>query len=107
MKIIRLIGKILLGVIGVALVIVLIWVALNWSDLRAFQPVPSGAYAKFMCSSLFVEGKTEEQARNWAKVSVPVKEIGIDYTNKSVTARSLFYTSTARYVNERLGCILQ
>jgi hypothetical protein len=107
MKIVRLIGKILLGIVGVALVIALVWAALNWSDLRAFQPVASGAYAKFMCSSLFVEGKTEEQARNWAKVSVPVKEIEIDYANKAVTARALFYTNTAQYVNERMGCVLK
>jgi hypothetical protein len=103
----KLVRKILLGILVVVLVAAAVLVALNRSDLLAFQPVASGAYAKFMCSSLFVEGKTEEQARNWSAVSLPVKLIQVDFTNKTVTASALFHTSTARYVNARLGCKLE
>ena len=84
-----------------------LWVIANWNELRGFQQMPSGAYAKFMCSALFVEEMTEEQARNLARVSVPVKEMMVDYKSKSVTTRSLFYTSTASFVNERYGCTLE
>jgi hypothetical protein len=102
----KLLLKVLLAVLLVAVIGGAVWVFLNWTDLKAFQGMPSGAYAKFMCSSLFVEGKPIEQARTWSQVSVPVQEISIDYTNKSVTARSLFFTNTARYINDRFGCTL-
>jgi hypothetical protein len=103
----RLIGKILLVILLGVVAFGMAWIVIHWKDLRAFQGMPSGAYAKFMCSSLFVEGKSEEQARIWSRMPVPVKEIQIDYTHKSVTARSLFHTSTARYVDERYGCTLE
>ena len=97
----------LLIVLLVAVVVGGIWVFINRKDLRSFQQMPSGAYSKFMCSALFVEGMPEDQARNFSRVSVPVIELQIDYENKSVTTWSLFHTSTARYINERFGCTLE
>jgi hypothetical protein len=81
-----------------------LWVIANWNELRGFQQMPSRAYAKFMCSTYFVEEMTDEQARNLARGSAPVEEILIDFESKSAMTRSLFYTSTASYVNERYGC---
>ena len=97
--------------IAVILVIVVLaggtWVFVNRRDVAAFLPMPSAAYAKFMCSSLFVADMSEEQARNWSQLSVPVKEVRIDYQKKTVTARALFHTNTARYVDDRCGCSLE
>ncbi len=104
MKTIR---KLILVLLLLLLVVGASWVVSHWKELRNFQQMPSGAYAKFMCSALFVDEVSEEQARTIARVSIPVKEIQIDYKNKIITTRSLFYTSTARYVNERFGCILE
>ena len=104
MKTIR---KLILVLLLLLLVVGASWVVSHWKELRNFQQMPSGAYAKFMCSALFVDEVSEEQARTIARVSVPVKEIQIDYENKIIKTRSLFYTSTARYVNERFGCILE
>lgn len=83
------------------------WVFANRKDLAAFLPMPAGAYAKFMCSCLFVADMPEEQARNWSQLSVPVKLVRIDYQKKTVVARALLQTRTARYVNARCGCTLE
>lgn len=83
------------------------WITANLKDIKAFLPMASAAYAKFMCSSLFVEGKTEEQAHNWSKLALPVQRCDIDYEKKTVTAKGLGKTSTARYVSERFGCTLE
>ncbi len=102
MKILKLL-LILLAVIILGLGIV---AGANLKDIRAFLPMASAAYAKFMCSSIFVEGKNEEQARNWSRTVIPVKGYKVDYATKSVTATALGKTSTARYMGERFGCTL-
>ena len=103
----KIVKKIILAVVVLAVVIGVVWVGIHWEELVNFRKMPSGAYAKFMCSALFVDEVSEEQARVIARVSVPVKEINIDYENKAVTARALFYTSTAQYVNDKYGCTLK
>ena len=99
--------KIILPVVVIAVVVGVVWIGIHWEELVNFRKMPSGAYAKFMCSALFVDEVSEEQARVIARVSAPVKEINIDYENKTITARSLFYTSTAQYVNDKYGCTLK
>ena len=101
------IGRILLAVLVVAVCVAQVWVIVNFNDIRSFQAMPSGAYAKFVCSSLFVVGMDEESAKEWASIPVPVQEAQIDYEGKRVTTRALFYTSVARYEGERLGCTLE
>jgi hypothetical protein len=103
----RSIRSVLVVILLAVVILGVAWVFVNWNDLRAFQEMPSGAYAKFMCSSLFVVGMTEDQARNWSALPVPIQELRIDYQTKSVTARALFHSSTARYEDERLGCTLE
>jgi hypothetical protein len=99
--------KIALILVLVILVGVGVWVAANWKDISAFLPMASAAYAKFMCSSIFVEGKTEERARNWSRLSLPVSSCEIDYKNKSVTVKGLGRVNTARYRGARFGCTVE
>ncbi len=101
------IGKIA-GIILIAIILVLgILLAVNWSDIKNFQPMASGAFSKFMCSCMFVEGRTEEQCKNWSRLVVPQQSYSINRKEKSVTATALWYTSTAQYVNKRFGCSLK
>jgi hypothetical protein len=100
-------GRVLLIVVAVVLCAAVIWVGLNFNKIRAFQAMPSGAYAKFMCSSLFVVGMDEQSAKNWADVGFPMQDVKIDYETKTVSARALLHTSVARYQGERFGCTLE
>jgi len=101
----------ILKILLILLVIVILGlgtvIGVNFKDIKNFLPMASGVYAKFMCSSMFVEGKNEEQARNWSRTVIPVKSYKVDFKNKSVTATALGKTSTARYISERFGCTLE
>jgi hypothetical protein len=83
------------------------WILANRDDLAAFVPMPAGAYAKFLASALFVEGRTEEQARVWARLPLPVGTVTIDQAHKSVTVEAYFQKATARWVDERHGVVLE
>ena len=100
-------GRILLIVVAVALCAAVIWVGFNFNNIRSFQAMPSGAYAKFMCSSLFVVGMDEQSAKNWADVGFPMQDVKIDFETKTVSARALLHTSVAQYQGERFGCTLE
>lgn len=84
-----------------------ILLASNWKDIKNFQPMASGAYAKFMCSCLFVEGRTEEQCKIWSRLSIPQSSYIISKKNKSVTSTALWFSSSAHYKSKRLGCTLK
>ncbi|HPV98453.1 MAG TPA: hypothetical protein PLZ78_11530 [Spirochaetota bacterium] len=99
--------KIALILLLVVIVGIGVWVAANWRDISAFLPMASGAYAKFMCSSIFVEGKTEEAAHNWARLALPVSSCVVDYEKKTVTVKGLGHKNTARYAGARFGCTLE
>jgi len=101
------IGRILCVVLVIGLCAVGIWVIVNFNNISSFQAMPSGAYAKFLCSSLFVVGMDEESAKRWASIPIPVHEVKIDYERKTVSARALLHTSVAQYENERFGCQLR
>jgi len=98
----------LLGIILLAIVLLVgIFVGANWSDIKNFQPMPSGAFSKFMCSCMFVEGRSEEECKNWSRLSVPQQGYSIDLKKKSVTAKSLWYNTTSRYMGDRFGCTVE
>jgi hypothetical protein len=96
---------------GILLLIIILTVGIllasNWKDIKNFQPMASGAYAKFMCSCLFVEGRTEEQCKIWSRLSIPQSGYTINKKDMTVTSTALWYTSTARYKDKKLGCTLE
>lgn len=102
-KIAKLFGIILLAIVLLAG----IFVGANWSDIKNFQPMPSGAFSKFMCSCMFVEGRSEEECKNWSRLSVPQQGYSIDLKKKSVTAKSLWHSTTSQYRGERFGCTVE
>ncbi len=96
------------GIAAVILIVVLgLVILINLKDLRNFRPMAGNVYSKFMCSCLFVEGRTEEQCRNWSRVVIPVSEYRVDYREKRVTATGLGMTGTSSYRGERFGCTLE
>jgi len=99
--------QVLIAILGVLFVAAVLWVGLNFENLRALQQMPSGAQAKFLCSTLFVVGMDEASARAWSAVPLPVQQVEIDYEAKQVTVRALFVTSRAVYEGERFGCTLR
>ncbi len=100
-------NHILISILVVLLAAALLWVGLNFENIRALQRMPSGAQAKFLCSTLFVVGMDEASAREWSAVPLPVQQVEIDYEAKRVTVRALFVTSSAVYEGERFGCTLR
>ncbi len=85
----------------------LTYIVINVNDFRDFLPVTSGAYAKFMCVSMFVLGMTEEQARSWSHLPLPYQKMRIDYKTKTVSVTAWGVTSVARYIDERHGTVLE
>ncbi len=102
-KIAKLIGIIFLTVF----LLVGIFIGANWTDIKNFQPMASGAFSKFMCSCMFVEGRSEAECKNWSRLSVPQQSYSVNQKEKSVTATALWHKSRARYQNKRFGCTLE
>lgn len=101
------IGKIL-GIFILAVVLLIgIFVGANWTDIKNFQPMASGAFSKFMCSCMFVEERSEEDCKNWSRLIIPQQSYSVDKEKKSVTATALWYSNTSRYVGKRFGCTLE
>ena len=96
------------GILAAALILLVgIFIAANWTDIKNFQPMASGAFSKFMCSCMFVEGRSEEECQNWSHLSVPQQNYSVDRAKKSVTATALWYRNTSRYMGDRYGCTLE
>ncbi len=75
------------------------------ADTANFAPVPSVYQSKELCSCLFVEGRGEQQCRDYvAQSTVPVNNTIIDWEKKTVRATSLGVTNKAVYKGPRDGC---
>ena len=101
--------KVLLIVLILVVVLVGIWVLANFQDVKEFFPMPAGAYAYFMASSLWVEGRSPAEASSYSRLPWPfsVDEVQIDQASHTVTVKSWFTTATARWVDQEHGVVLQ
>jgi len=64
--------------------------------------------AKEACSCLFVLGQPEQFCAIWTKQNPPLARIAIDHEKKEVRASALvMWGATARFVNEREGCVFE
>ena len=67
----------------------------------------SGFSAKEVCSCIFVSGRSEDECREWTRVSPDVARFKVDQQDKVVTAKAFWMgKTTARYVDERSGCVI-
>ena len=62
--------------------------------------------AKEVCSCLFVVGQTDEFCDQFIHFNPPIASYSVDKEKKTVSARSLTYTATAKWVSARAGCQL-
>lgn len=67
-----------------------------------------GNGARMGCSCLFVMNMNEQYCREWVKASPDVAKITFDLAGKRVEASAFVsWAATARWVDERHGCILE
>lgn len=90
----------------IASIVLLIWVQWNWNHLAAFPSILSSFYSKEFCSCTYVMNQSEEQCHNFARQWFPISEFEHDQANKEITVTGLGKTNKAKFVNERLGCVL-
>ncbi len=102
--------RILKGLGAVACVVFVVlgsWIAANWTVLSTFPMMPSSYEAKEFCSCRFVSDRDGAFCAAFVKQStVPMQGREVDEAAKTVTSRALWTSSTARYVDERRGCVL-
>jgi hypothetical protein len=67
-----------------------------------------GNSARMGCSCLFVMEMPESYCRAWVKASPDVAKVTFDLANKRVESTAfLSWGATARFVDEKRGCILE
>lgn len=98
---------VLLGIGGVLLVVGA-YVARNWAALSTFPRMPSAYEAKEYCSCRFVEGRDGAFCDAFVYQDVvPSQGRTVDEANKRVTAKALWVSTSAVWVSERAGCVLE
>jgi hypothetical protein len=67
-----------------------------------------GNSARMGCTCMFVMDMPEEYCRAWVKASPDLAKVSFDVPNKRVVS-SVFisFAATARFVDEKRGCILE
>lgn len=102
-KILKRIAQALLA----ALLIVTVYLLINYKHSAAFPRIISAFYSKEFCSCYFVTEGTPEQCHNFARQWIPIQSFSLDKEKRSVTVKGLFVTTTATYTGDRYGCVLE
>lgn len=67
-----------------------------------------GNSARMGCSCMFVMEMPEAYCRAWVKASPDVAKVSFDVVNKKVESSAFIsWAATARYVDDKRGCILE
>lgn len=67
-----------------------------------------GNFAKMSCSCVFVMEMPDEYCRAWVKATPDIGSFSIDHQRKQIDASAFtVWTATARFVDERHGCVLE
>ncbi|MCB1308649.1 MAG: hypothetical protein KDK30_10730 [Leptospiraceae bacterium] len=101
--------KISLTAVIICLVLFTMWSAANSDHLASFPDILSSFYAKEACSCMYVVGQDEEFCKNYARSWLPVESFEHDPEARTVTVTGkyiMYRTNTARYIDERYGCVL-
>ena len=95
------------GLFGLLSLGLSVWIALNWAVLSAFPGMASAYEAKEYCSCRFVSLRDDDFCAAYVKQhTVPTQGRSVDEAARSVTARALWVSHTARWVDRRQGCVL-
>ena len=83
------------------------WVAWNWAIVSAIPQLPGSYESKEYCSCRFVSGRDDAFCEGFVKQStIPMQGRWVDEATKTVTARALWRSESARYVDAKRGCVL-
>ncbi len=64
--------------------------------------------AKMVCSCIFVSEMPMSYCKAWVKASPDVASFNVDSNRKTVEAAAFVsWTATARYVDDKRGCVLE
>jgi hypothetical protein len=64
--------------------------------------------AKMVCSCVFVSEMPMSYCKAWVKASPDVASFNVDSSRKTVEAAAFVsWTATARYVDDKRGCVLE
>ncbi|SMF37068.1 amidase [Pseudobacteriovorax antillogorgiicola] len=98
-----------LGVIVGLVMVLLIWLMLNWSDIQLLQRTASAYYAKELCTCLFVLEQDESYCHSYTKQYVALDDLKVvnEGSLKRVEAQALGIKRTAVWRGARLGCHLE
>lgn len=67
-----------------------------------------GNSARMGCSCMFVMEMDEAYCRAWVRASPDVAKVSFDTVNKKVEAAAFVsWAATARYVDEKRGCVIE
>ena len=98
--------KIAITLVLFLLIIFIMWAISSRRHLIAFPEIVSSYSAKEYCSCRYVVGRTPDQCydlvRQYISIDTPVE----DEAARTITITGMGQTNQARYVNERLGCVL-
>lgn len=93
---------------AVLLLMGLVMVAPLLPALLSFPSMPGAYEAKEYCSCLWVEGRDQAFCDNFVYQSVvPSQGRTVDEATKTVTARALWRTSSARWESREYGCVIE
>jgi len=99
--------KAIATIVVIALLLGGMWLSANWHHLSAFPSVLSSYYSKEYCSCYYVTGASDEFCHDFVSSWVEIDEFQHDEAAKRITVSGLGRENSARYVDERLGCVLE
>lgn len=91
---------------GLILLLIGAYLAINYKHTAAFPRIISAFYAKEFCSCFFVTEGDEKQCHNFARQWVPTQSFVLDQEKRTVTVKGLYVTTTARFTGDKYGCVI-
>ena len=96
------------AVLGLILLAGVGFVGWNWAVLSVFPNMPSSYEAKEYCSCRFVSERPADFCDRFVRQSVvPTQGRTVDEQGRRVTAKALWTTNSARWVDRQHGCVLE
>jgi hypothetical protein len=99
--------KLLLTLLALSGVLLAIWIGANWRHFSAFPSILPAFYAKEFCSCRYVMKRSVEDCRNFARQWIKEDDFQLDETNRRVSVTGMGRTESARFTEERYGCVLE
>lgn len=87
-------------------VFILIYIFINFREIRSFPSIISAFYSKEFCSCFFVSEGSEEFCHDYSRQYVPISSFNLNRDAKTVTVTGLGKSATAQFYGDKEGCRL-